>query len=390
MNKRILLVTRPIAPPWDEASKNFAFTLAKNLPDFEFGLLTNGIIEDIPDNIKQYPIYSSNNFNTWQKIELIMNLKRISCDFDIAHCLFTPTKFNSFLLSNLLSNKKIATIQTIATLREDLYSDDEIKKLMFADKIITYSKYAKEKLNNLGLNNIEQIYPGIDLSLYSPASKDTKLLTTYNLQRDDFIVTYPGEFIRLGATDDIVKAIIALCHSERSASGVEESNIRSLGYARDDTKNIKFIFACRVKNKQDQEKKEEIEKKFREKGLLDLIRLPGTFTTMEKVFNLSDVVIFPVRDMKGKFDAPLAVIEAMACGKPVIISNLPILSEFSNHENSVIIESGNAKQLLNAILDLCQNKEKRETIGKNARNTVEKNFDIKNISQKYKDVYKNI
>ena len=29
--KKILFVSRPIAPPWDEASKNFAYNLAKEI-----------------------------------------------------------------------------------------------------------------------------------------------------------------------------------------------------------------------------------------------------------------------------------------------------------------------------------------------------------------------
>ncbi len=31
-HKKILLATRPLVPPWDEASKNFAYFLAKHIP----------------------------------------------------------------------------------------------------------------------------------------------------------------------------------------------------------------------------------------------------------------------------------------------------------------------------------------------------------------------
>jgi glycosyltransferase involved in cell wall biosynthesis len=293
-----------------------------------------------------------------------------------------------------ISGKK--TIQTIATLREDLFKDSDFKKILFASKIVTYSKYAKNKLNKLGFNNVEQIYPGIDLNLYSPAPKDNELLKTLNLRPDDFVVTYPGEFMRLRATDDIVAAIIDIGKikiplNPPFAKGENNSLPFQKGeMERDFYKNIKFVFACRVKNAKDAIKKEEIQKKLKEKGLLDLVRFPETFTTIDKMLNASDIILFPVRDMKGKFDVPLVVVEAMACKKPVIISDLPILQEFANEHNSVIIKSGDTKQLLDSILDLYQNKEKRETIGKNARIFAEENFDIKKIAERYMEIYRNL
>jgi glycosyltransferase involved in cell wall biosynthesis len=91
--------------------------------------------------------------------------------------------------------------------------------------------------------------------------------------------------------------------------------------------------------------------------------------------------------MKGKFDIPLFVPEAMACEKPVIISDLPILSEMSNGRNSVIIPKGDIDALYRAVLDLYENREKCAGVGKEARKFVEENFDIKNIAEIYRKIY---
>ncbi len=367
--KKILLVTRPIAPPWDEASKNFAYNLALNLPDFRFGLLTNGILKNLPKNIYQHPIYNSNKNNLIQKIKLILNLKKIAADYEIAHCLFTPTKLNTYWLKKILKNKKV--VQTIATLREDLFSKKEIKKMIFGDAVVTYSKYSKDKLKNLGFSQVQQIYPGIDLNLYQPAAKDKDLIENLKLKLENFIVTYPGEFTRLGATDDIIDM------TSKNAEILRKNKII-------------IVLAFRVKNNEDAKKKKKIEKRLNTEKISDLIRIPKTFTTLNKMLNSSDLIIFPVRDMFGKFDVPLAVIEAMACAKPVIISELPILREFSNNKNSVIIKSGNTKQLLEAILESIQNKEKYKMIGFEARRYVEENFDIKKIADSYRKIYNHL
>lgn len=371
--KKILLVTRPICPPWDEGSKNFAYYLAKNASDFEFHLLTNSKckLDNLPDNVKQDPIYTSSTFNLSQKIRSLLYQILFRKSFDIAHYFFTPATLNNFCIKYFIKNRRTKTIQTIAALREDLFSDEDIKKLMFADLLIAYSQHAKNKLEKMGFKNAEQIYPGIDLNLYSPAQKNFSLMAQLGISQNDFVVIYPGEFTRLGKIDNLINKIIE--HS----SMLEE-------------KKIKFILAFRVKNKIDFEKKENIKIILKEKKLESHIILPDTFTTMEKVYNLADAVIFPVENMNGKFDVPLAVIEAMACAKPVIISDLAILSEFAKDNNSVKIKAGNMNELFEKILDAYQNKPKYAAIGKNARIYAQENFDIKKIAEKYQEIYKRL
>jgi len=369
--KKILLVTRPICPPWDEASKNFAYYLSQNIKDFEIHILTSETLPEFPSNVVQESIYSSGGFELSQKIRLIKYLRKNKDNFDIIHYLFTPTKLNSFLIKTF-AKSKTKTIQTVATLREDLYSNDDLKKILFADSIITYSNYSKRKLENLGFGGVKTIYPGIDLNLYSPAPKDFELMQKFGIKPDDFVITYHGEYTRLGGTDKLIDSIIK--HTETLKDN-----------------KIKIFLSCRVKNDEDKKKKEETARIIKEKGLEGhVITQENHYTTMEKIYNLADVVIFPVENMKGKFDVPLVVIEAMACGKPVIISDLPVLKEFANEENSVTIETGNMDQLFEKILDIKENKSKYEEIGQNAKRFVEENFDIKKVAEKYSEIYKNL
>ena len=368
--KKILLVTRPIAPPWDEASKNFAFYLAKNTPDFKFGILTNGILPNLPENIEQKPIYQSNRFGFLQKLQLLFNLKKLQKEFNILHFLFTPTKINSFWLKNLTKNSGIKTIQTVATLREDLYSDAEIKSLLFGDWIITYSDYAKNKLHQLGFNNVERIYPGIDLMEYKKKEKNPELMAKYGFKNDDFIINFTGEYSRLNAIDDVITAFVEIALQIPHA---------------------KLSLAVRIKNAKDQAKKMSVWEKLKNANLLDRVAFhdDGTYL-MSDIYNLCDISIFPVQNMQGKFDIPLAVIEAMACEKPVIISDLPILQEIAKAENSVIIKSGDAQQLAEKILELHASSEKRSTLSIAARKFVEENFDIRKIALKYQALYQKI
>jgi glycosyltransferase involved in cell wall biosynthesis len=373
--KRILLLTRPICPPWDEGSKNFAYTLAKYAVDFEIHLLTCGRVADLPENVVQHDIYTSGKWNWPQKVRAYIFLVREfflkgGNNYDILHSFFTPTKLNAFALKLCLRNKKVKTIQTLATLRDDLYTAEKLKEIIHADFIITYSDYAKEKLEEIGFRDIKRIYPGIDIEKYSPASRNPKLMKKFETSDDDFVINYTGEYVRLGDMDDIV------------ASFIDLAKMKS---------NFKLHLAVRVKNKKDAAKKKEIIKKFEKEKILDRVAFidDGGYT-MEEIYNLCDISIFPARTMAGKFDIPLAVIEAMACGKPVIASDLPRLKYFLNNEISILIPAGNREALKENIVYLFSNPEARSDLAQKGIGFVRQNFDIAKIVKEYEEVYKNL
>jgi glycosyltransferase involved in cell wall biosynthesis len=373
--KRVLLLTRPICPPWDEGSKDFAFTLAKYASDFEIHVLTHGNIADLADNVVQHPIYTSPKWNWPQKIRAYFFLIREfflkgGNDYDILHSFFTPTRLNVLALKLCLRNKKTKTIQTIATLRDDMYSESKLKKIIHADFIVTYSDYAKEKLQQLGFVNTKRIYPGIDLEKFSPAAKKPELLEKFNTGEKDFVINYTGEYLRLGDMDDIIESFIEIAK---------------------DRKKVKLHLAVRVKNPKDALKKIEVQKKLRLADCIDQAAFidDGSYE-MQDIYNLADISIFPARTMAGKFDIPLAIIEAMACGKPVIASDLPRLKYFLNDENSIIIPAGNAEALKENIIYLCDNFEVRNDFARRVLEFVRENFDIMKIVKEYEEVYQNI
>ena len=75
--KKILLVTRPIAPPWDEGSKNFAYYLAKNIKNenLEINLMGKNDLSDLPENVRLHKVYTTSEiyqFNFSQKLRALL------------------------------------------------------------------------------------------------------------------------------------------------------------------------------------------------------------------------------------------------------------------------------------------------------------------------------
>ncbi|MEK9151106.1 MAG: glycosyltransferase family 4 protein [Patescibacteria group bacterium] len=369
LHKNILLATRPLVPPWDEASKNFAYFLGKEIRDNELTLLTTKeSLTGLPASVRQESIFSSGHFSLKAKYELLRYLRKARGQFDVTHYLFTPTKQNTGLIRWLARPTHGKTVQTVATLRDDLYSPEELRQLLFADRIVTYTDRSKQTLEHLGFRNVTRIYPGVDLERYQPQPKNQEILTRLGFAAEHFIVVYPGEYVRLGATDMLTEAFVDFFKKHPGT-------------------DIRFVFACRVKNDADAKKKEEVRKRFADADLLGYVAFSDTISDMPALYNSSDLVVFPVENLRGKFDVPLVIIEAYACGKPVILSDLPQFAEFSNSNICVTIPRGSSEKLIESVAHLKQNVSERHHLGGNARHFVENHFDLKNTAKQYEEIY---
>jgi len=85
--------------------------------------------------------------------------------------------------------------------------------------------------------------------------------------------------------------------------------------------------------------------------------------------------------------ARLSVMEAMACGKPVIVTSVgdvPVLVK--NGVNGIVIPPGNADLLAESIIYLAENPELRKLMGKaNVRKMVR--YDWDKIAKQYHSLY---
>lgn len=86
---------------------------------------------------------------------------------------------------------------------------------------------------------------------------------------------------------------------------------------------------------------------------------------------------------------PLAVLEAMGLGKPVVASNTGGIPEvIINGENGILVES-NSEDISNSLIELINSKEKRCYLGHNAKDTTFDKFTWSKITDNVLSIYKN-
>lgn len=132
----------------------------------------------------------------------------------------------------------------------------------------------------------------------------------------------------------------------------------------------------------------------KELGISESIRFPGTITRADVpiYFYLCDIFTLPaVFDPKGNVDGcPNVILEAMACGKPVVASNISgIPGVVKNGETGMLVKEKNVEELAAALVDLLTDTEKREEFGRAGRERILNELTWDKIIEQFKDVYQN-
>jgi glycosyltransferase involved in cell wall biosynthesis len=87
-------------------------------------------------------------------------------------------------------------------------------------------------------------------------------------------------------------------------------------------------------------------------------------------------------------NCPLAMLEAMASGRPIVASNISGISELVTHEkDGLLTQCGNVDQLAETIITLIEDDGLRKKLGRNARRSVQVHNDWKKVATEVSDYY---
>jgi glycosyltransferase involved in cell wall biosynthesis len=239
-----------------------------------------------------------------------------------------------------------------------------------ADKVIISSfDYAKNSnVNKLLAKYPEKfvaIPPGVDLARFYPQPKDLDLMKKFGLKPEDKILLFVGALDRA----HYFKGIHFLIDSYK-AINLENLKIMIVGEG---------------------DLKPEYQKHVFDQGLIDRILFTGSAAEKDlvKYYNLADAIILPSLDKSEAFG--IVLIEAMACGKPVITANLAgVRSVYENSVSGFSFEVLDQHDLVQKIEKLFKNDELRTQMGLAAKERAEKMYSqdvlIKQLEKMYEEI----
>jgi len=120
-------------------------------------------------------------------------------------------------------------------------------------------------------------------------------------------------------------------------------------------------------------------------GLNDFVTLPGYVSNVSEYVSLMDVCCLTPVSNEGFSNA---LLEQMAFKKAIVATDIGGNREaITDGESGLIIPANDSQALAEAILKLYRDKKLRKSLGENARNRVEKMFDIKKMIGKTETLY---
>jgi len=225
-------------------------------------------------------------------------------------------------------------------------------------EVVTVSEYAKRRLKEeFGIDS-SFIYHGVDLKTYNPfLPKKRKSL---GFEPDEKIVLWVARFGNRPYKDPFtfIRAIPLVLQQCPKTRFVMIGNGFLKPYVIDAAKKLSI---------------------YRHVKIIDHVKHLNLF------YAASDVFVLPTfNDNFG-----LVAAEAMACGKPVIVSNRGAPQEFVR-DAGLIFEYGSHLELADKIVMLLENEELRQELGAKAHKRIVENFTWDKAARKYLDIYEKV
>ena len=198
------------------------------------------------------------------------------------------------------------------------------------------------------------------------------LRAKYNIKDKDRVVMFLGgldEAHRFKGVDILLRAIAG-----------ENIKIQNPNYSKSNL-NVKCLI-CGDGNKRKEYEKlaEELEIK---KQVIFAGRVPNEELTLH--YNLADIFVLPSIDKSEAFG--MVLVEAMACGVPVMASNLPgVRSVFQNGVQGYTVAPNSVRHLRAKLEDYLRHPQRRWKMGRAARELVERKYSWEKVAEKIKEV----
>jgi len=121
--------------------------------------------------------------------------------------------------------------------------------------------------------------------------------------------------------------------------------------------------------------------------IIESVKFTGAVRDVNKYLQTGDCFVLP----SSAEGLPNALLEAMATGLPVIATKIGGVEEvIENKKNGFLFEPGSVDQLAKGILTLLSQSDLAHKLGQQARRTIEENYAIDIISEKYLKLYAEI
>lgn len=247
---------------------------------------------------------------------------------------------------------------------------DFINYLMgrYATKIVTVSNAVQNHVSTskfVNVSKLETVYNGVDNDKFYVKNSDS-LREKFGFLKTDIIVGMIGRVNSWKGQSDFLDAMIPILKQDPS---------------------VKIILAGSAFEGEEW-RIQELDKRISELDCKSQILRIDYYKDTIDLYNIFDIFVLPSINPDP---LPTVVLEAMACGKPVVAYNHGGVCEMvKDKHNGILVEVRNTKALSEAILELIHNEIMRENFSKNSLNRQIEKFSISSYIENFSKLYSRI
>ncbi len=235
------------------------------------------------------------------------------------------------------------------------------------DSIIAGSeKVRKSTLIWFKLNpkKVVTVYNGVDQSVFKPAPLISRTVRDlYDIKENEKVILFLSHITRQKGIDVAIMAFAEILH--------RKSNLKLMIVGDGDyLPEVKSLVQCL-----------RLETYVIFTGAIDYEKVPG-------YINAGDILLFPTIRQEG---LPFIILEAMACGKPVVASNIGGNSDVLEHgKTGLLTKPGSIEEIVKSLERLLDDAGFSRHLAQNALNEVKHGFSKESMIQGIERVLKNV
>ena len=321
------------------------------------------IVKDI--NSSNFNLICLNRKNIYD-LRILFDLYRLIRKerYDIVHSYLFAFHYLALIPS------KIAGIPVTLSSRRELATWKKLHHILlenignlFVDKVVACSEAAKRfalQNENLKSNKIATLYNGIDLNKFSPRKKDSETINKLGFQDTDKVI---GMVSNLSSVKDHKTLLNAIVEIKKAYPEIKCVLVGD-GYMRGDL--VRHVDRLKLNEN---------------------VCFLGSREDIYKILSIMDIFVLTSL-MEG---LPNAVLEAMACGLPVVATKVGGIPEIiENGRNGILLEPKDHQSLALALITLIEDFSLRKEMGVIGRKIIEQKFSLERMVNDYERLYTEI
>ncbi len=348
----VLFVSKPVAPPWNDSSKNLVRDVSGHLSRYTPSFVTRrsktaGFAPSLPENLDvlRYLLFESNA--------------------DLWHFFFAPNLKTSVAGRWARAFRRVPTVHTVCSLPPD---GTNPKKLLFADRTVVLSRFARDRFLTAGCDEarLVRIPPCVPALAAPTAAERSSIRRQHGLPELATLWIYPGDLEHGGGAELVIDGFAASRHED------------SL-----------LLMAARDKTKRAATERARLVDLTKSRGVESRVRWVGESPHMHALLGASDFVLLPSRSPYAKMDYPLVALEAMCLKRPVFVCGGTPAAELADAGGAVAVEP-EPEALALAVEALETDRCATKSLCEGARELVLDQFSPRRVASAYERIYEEL